>query len=134
MANGRNILIIGIDPDAIDYTQPGLPPGVSAEYLKAGLRAAKEGFQRQGDTFDMCNILLDGTAEASITKMLKNRSYDCIVIGGGIRQSNLILLESVVNLVHRIAPQSAIAFNNQPQDTVEAVARVLPRSQSPSPA
>jgi hypothetical protein len=132
MKGGLSILLIGIEPDVIDYTQPGLPPGVNAEYVKAGLRATKEEFARRGDNIDMCMILLDGTAEASISAHLENRTYDCIIIGGGIRlpPAHLPLFETVVNTVHRLAPRSAIAFNSHPQDSVQAVTRALSKVSS----
>jgi len=52
-------------------------------------------------------------------------TYDCVVIGGGIRlpPKSLPLLEMVVNTVHKAAPRAAIAFNTRPEDTAEAAAR-----------
>jgi hypothetical protein len=129
MANRHTILLIGIDPDVIDYTQPGMPPGADAEFVKAGLRRTQDEFEQRGDNLDLCMILLDGTAEASIATQLERKTYDCIIIGGGIRlpDANLVLFETVVNTVHRLAPQSAIAFNTRPQDSIQAVARRLSR-------
>ena len=54
-------------------------------------------------------------------------SRDCVVIGGGLRipPKSLALFETVVNTVHRAAPQAAIAFNTRPEDTAAAAARQL---------
>jgi hypothetical protein len=50
-----------------------------------------------------------------------------VVIGGGIRlpPKSLSLLETVVNTVHKAAPNASIAFNTRPEDTAEAAARWL---------
>ena len=60
-------------------------------------------------------------------KALEGASYDCVVIGGGLRlpPRSLPLFEMVVNAVHKAAPGAAIAFNSQPEDTAEAAARQL---------
>jgi hypothetical protein len=41
---------------------------------------------------------------------------------------SLGLFETVVNLVHKAAPNAAIAFNTRPEDTAEAAARQLGRN------
>lgn len=50
-----------------------------------------------------------------------------MLIGGGIRKTDDLveLLEQVVNLAHRHAPQAAIAFNTNPGDSVQAAQRQL---------
>lgn len=86
MTSQRSILIIGIDPDVIDHTPPdNLPPGATAEYVKGGLHIAQDAFKRRGDKLDLCMIRLDGTADDSIKAQLEQKSYDCVIIGGGIR-------------------------------------------------
>ena len=63
----------------------------------------------------------------TLEKQLKGASYDCVVIGAGIRlpPKSLTLFESVVNAVHLHAPKATIAFNTRPEDTAEAAARWL---------
>ena len=58
---------------------------------------------------------------------LRSASYDCVVIGGGLRipPRGLMLFEKVVNVIHKSAPRAAIAFNTKPEDTAEAAARQL---------
>jgi hypothetical protein len=125
--SGRQILIIGIAPDAVDFSDPDLPPGADAAKIAAGLAEAQRLFAAQGDTCDLCLLDLKGPAEASIAAQLAGQTYDCIVIGGGIRlpRANLLLFETVVNAVHRHAPVVPIAFNTSPPNSVEAAARWL---------
>jgi hypothetical protein len=58
---------------------------------------------------------------------LASATYDCVVIGGGLRlpPKSLLLFETVINTVHKAAPNAAIAFNTRPEDTAEAAARWL---------
>jgi len=58
---------------------------------------------------------------------LKSATYDCVVIGGGLRlpPKSLTLFETVVNIIHKAAPSAVIAFNTKPEDTAEAAARQL---------
>jgi hypothetical protein len=76
---------------------------------------------------DLCMIALDDTVGPMLEKQLLAASYDCVVIGGGLRipPKSLPLFEMVVNAVHRAAPHAAIAFNTRPEDTAEAAARQL---------
>jgi len=50
-----------------------------------------------------------------------------VVIGGGLRlpPKSLPLFETVVNIIHKGAPNATIAFNTRPEDTAEAAARQL---------
>jgi hypothetical protein len=74
-------------------------------------------------------LLVPPTAAATdqVKQQLVGRTYDAVVIGGGIRipQKSLLLFEQVVNAVHAAAPSAAIAFNTAPQDTADAAARWL---------
>jgi hypothetical protein len=62
-----------------------------------------------------------------VKQRLAASTYDCVVIGGGIRipPKSLLLFERLLNAVHRAAPETAIAFNTTPQDTAAAAARGL---------
>ncbi len=76
-----------------------------------------------------CLVGLDGSddIEAVVTKALRSRSWEVVVVGGGIRKPDdqLELFERIINCVHRHAPQAAIAFNSTPTDTLDAAARWL---------
>ena len=69
----------------------------------------------------------DETAGPVLEKQLASASYDCVVIGGGLRlpPKSLALFEVVVNVVHKAAPKAKIAFNTRPEDTADAAARWL---------
>jgi hypothetical protein len=58
---------------------------------------------------------------------LTAQSWDCVLVGGGIRKNEerLELFEVIVNLVHQHAPGAAIAFNQTLDDVVDAVERRL---------
>lgn len=129
MPKPHAILIVGIAPAAVDFSDPDLPPGMTAEKIAAGLADAQRQFADQGDHADLCLFQLDGSAEAVIAAQLARAAYDCVVVGGGIRvpQANLALFETVINAIHRHAPRAAIAFNTSPHDSTAAAARVLPR-------
>lgn len=122
VASGRQVLVIGLDP----YRVPGpWDPEPVADAIEVGMaRLADDGIDAEA-----CLIGLDGSddIEARIIAALHTRRWDCVVVGGGIRQpeEQLDLFESIVNLVHRHAPGAEIAFNSTPQDILDAVGRRL---------
>ena len=120
------VLLIGIDPVAVDGSDPDLPPGVTSDKIAAGVEATLADMKARGWIGAFCAILPDDSAETTIAAFLIE-SWDCIVIGGGIRvpPSNLMLFERVVNAVRIGAPSTPIAFNTSPDDTAEAAAKWL---------
>jgi hypothetical protein len=72
-------------------------------------------------------IAPDAGGIAILERQLAGATYDCVVIGGGMRlpPKSLWLFEKVVNAVHKSAPGCAIAFNTRPEDTAEAAGRWL---------
>ncbi len=123
----KKFLIIGIDPEAVDYSDPNVPVGMTAEKLFADLADTQKQFADQGDHVDICAIQLDGSAEATVTAQLARSTYDCILIGGGIRKrdENLEMFERIINSIRRHAPSTPIGFVNGPQDSPKAAARIL---------
>ncbi|WGD53075.1 hypothetical protein QA641_03790 [Bradyrhizobium sp. CB1650] len=118
----KRVLAIGIEPGSVDYgALPQLTPELVRNYIEAQLlRLRGLGFE-----VTSCLIDLDVTAEAAVAAALRDESFDCIVIGAGLREpkERLLLFEKVLNLVHRLAPKAAICFNTTPADTTEAVQR-----------
>jgi hypothetical protein len=113
------VLVIGLDPHRV----PGpWDPAPVAEGIAAGL--AK--FADAGVGVETCLVGLDGSDDiaAVVTAALDSRSWEVVVVGGGVRNQD-DLFEKVVNLVRRHAPDAAIAFNSTPTDTFEAAARWL---------
>jgi hypothetical protein len=124
----KNILIVGIDANAIDFSGPNTPPEMTAEKLSAEIAATQQQFAAQGDHADVCAVKLEPSAAKKVTDQLVRSPYDCVVIGGGLRTDAAIeTLERIVHAVHRHAPAAAIAFVDLPRNGVAAAARVLAR-------
>lgn len=121
------ILFVGQKPETVDFSDPALPPGFDADKINAGIAIAVEKIRERGWQGDTCMITPDAAGSAMLETALGGAVYDCVVIGGGLRlpPKSLALFETVVNLVHRAAPDAAIAFNTRPEDTAEAAARQL---------
>ena len=120
------VLLIGIKPEAVDVSDPELPPGTTAEKIAAGIEATLADMRARGWEGGFCSILTDESAEKEIASSL-SETWDCIVIGGGIRipARGLPLFERVINAVHIGAPGTPIAFNTSPSDTADAASRWL---------
>jgi hypothetical protein len=119
------ILLLGLDPDTVDYSDPTLPPGMSAEKVRAGVAVALKQFTDHGWESDVGYIRPDETVGPAVERLLRSANYDCVVIGGGVRlpPRNLALFEVVINAVRKAAPNAAIAFNTRPDDSADAAAR-----------
>jgi hypothetical protein len=122
------VLLVGYDPEFVDFSDPALPPGMTAEKIRAGIEVALQRFAERGWEADVGLIRPDETAGPTVERQLASTSYDCIVIGAGVRlpPQRLALLEAVINAVHKAAPRAAIAFNTRPEDSADAAARWLP--------
>ena len=122
------VLLVGLEPHAVDYSDPSLPPGMTAEKISAGLQVALRQMKDRGWEADTCLVQPDATAVSMVERQLAGKAYDCVVIGGGVRvpPRNLVLFEALVNAIHRAAPRAAIAFNSRPEDSADAVSRWLP--------
>jgi hypothetical protein len=121
------ILLVGQQPETVDYTDPILPPGMNAERINAGIALALKQMAERGWHADLCLLRPDETVGPDVERGLKAQTYDCVVIGAGIRllSRNLPMLETVINAVHRAAPGATIAFNTHPDDSADAAARWL---------
>ena len=42
------ILLVGFDPDTVDFSDPALPPGMTAEKIRAGIAVALKRFAERG--------------------------------------------------------------------------------------
>jgi hypothetical protein len=114
------VLVIGLDP----YRVPGpWDPAPVAAAIEAGLAE----FAAHRVAVETCLIGLDGSddVETVVGNALRAHAWECVTVGGGLRHADdqVELLERVVNLVRRYAPDAAIAFNASPSTTYEAAAR-----------
>jgi hypothetical protein len=121
------VLFVGQIPETVDYSDPALPPGLNAEKIYAGIDVAAAKIAEKGWLGDICNIAPDDGGIATLEKQLATTTYDCVVVGGGLRlpPKGLLMFEKVVNSIHKTAPGAAIAFNTRPEDTAEAADRWL---------
>ena len=121
----KRVLLIGLDPVTVDFSDPALPQGMTAEKVHAGDKDALADFAGRGWHGEVCFINPDQTAVPTVERYLAAGVYDCVVIGGGVRlpPNRLVLFEAVVNAIRRAAPKAAIAFNTRPDDSGAAAAR-----------
>ncbi|WP_344413970.1 hypothetical protein [Pseudonocardia ailaonensis] len=107
-------------------------PAPVVERIAAGMAR----FAEAGIGAETCLVGLDGSdgdpdvdggagIVAVVTAALQRQPWEVVVVGGGIRSTEGLLFERVLNAVHRSAPQAAIAFNDAPDTTFEAAARWL---------
>lgn len=121
----KKVLFIGQAPETVDFSDPALPPGLSAEKIHAGIAAGMQQIAERGWQAELCLVRPDDSARGLVESRLAAGQFDCVVIGGGIRipPKSVTLFEMLVNVVHRSAPGASIAFNTKPEDTGAAAAR-----------
>ena len=121
------VLLLGYDPETVDYSDPALPAGMTAEKVHAGIAVAMRQFAERGWEGDVGLIRPDETAGPAVERLLASKRYDCVVVGGGVRlpHRGLAVFEVVINAIHKAAPGASIAFNTRPDDSADAAARWL---------
>jgi hypothetical protein len=127
------VLLLGYDPETVDFSDPALPPGMTVEKVRAGIAVALKQFAERGWEGDVGFIRPDATAGPTVERQLASKSYDCVVVGAGVRlpPRGLASFEAVINAVHKAAPGAAIAFNTRPDDSADAAARWLDAGSPP---
>lgn len=126
--HAQRVLVIGIDPHVVAHL------GIDADLVASALTRGQERFATAGVLSDLCLVGLEQEhAVAQIIAALAKESYNCVVIGGGIRKPAPMLefFEQVINLVYRYAPNAAIAFNTNGENSLEAAQRWLPQNAGP---
>jgi hypothetical protein len=123
----KRVLFVGQEPETVDFSDPALPPGFDAAKIHAGISIGIQQIEAHGWRADLCLVRPDETASITLERQLTTSTYDCVVIGGGIRipPKSLLLFEALVNTVHKCAPDASIAFNTRPEDTPDAAVRWL---------
>lgn len=119
----KRILLLGLDPEIVDFSDPALPPGMTAEKVHAGIAVALKQFTDRGWESDVGLIHPDETAGPTVERQLRSANYDCVVVGGGVRlpSRNVALFEVVINAIRNAAPGAAIA-NTRPDDSADVQA------------
>jgi hypothetical protein len=122
MGDKMKVVLIGWNPEAVDYSKwPDLTP----ERLIAALEADKNKLNELGYEASLLFIDNAETAFSVVKNALDQESYDCVLIGAGVRTvpEHFIVFERLVNAVHESAPKAKICFNTNPGDTADAVQR-----------
>jgi hypothetical protein len=124
--SGERILVIGIDPKKIDYSDPFFKdrPDLTAETIQA--EVDRDRVQMAADGLAPTVVPIDpapDAAEQAVRYALSVGSYALVMIGGGMKADpeRLTLFERLSSLISELAPGSRIAFNTSP-DTPPAAA------------
>lgn len=127
MAEKTTVLLVGWNPDVVDYSKW---PGLTAEKLRAGLESDRVKFEALGYDAELGLIDKAETAAVAFKALLTVKQRDCVLIGAGVRTipEYLQLFESLVNTFHEFAPKAKLCFNSGPFDSVDAVRRWVPES------
>jgi len=110
------VLLLGYDPSTVDFSDPALPTGMTAAKIHAGIEVAMKEFASRGWEADLCSIRPDETAGPTVERQLASASYDCIVIGAGVRLPPRLLsiFEVVINTVRKAAPPRRLPSTRGP--------------------
>src|SRR5262245_35441021 len=73
----KSVLVIGLDPSVIDFSQPGYAPGMNATKVLAGLKSSEEELISLGYRVQMCLTDFGETAEAVVRSRLEQEAFDC---------------------------------------------------------
>jgi len=123
MTQEKKVLMLGLDPKVVDYSH--LAVKLDEATLRAGLAADEKRLRELG--YDAKWLLLDRgeTAEAVVSAALKEKTFDCVLVGAGIRTipPMFLLFEKLINVVHEGAPHAKICFNTVPEDSAVSVQR-----------
>jgi hypothetical protein len=123
MTHEKKVLMLGLEPKFVDYSH--LAVKLDEPTLRAGLAADEKRLRELG--YDAKWLLLDRgeTAEAVVSAALKEKTFDCVLVGAGIRTipPMFSLFEKLINVVHEGAPHAKICFNTVPEDSAASVQR-----------
>lgn len=123
----KTVLIIGMNPKTIDFSNSELPPNVTLEGIQNGTQVTLKELEKLGYKTEL--FLFDtGTTELrNLSTHLQSNKYQGILIGNGIRgiSANFMLFEKIVNVVHQYAQNAKIIFNTNPVDNIESIQRWL---------
>jgi hypothetical protein len=83
MTDKKSVLVLGLDPALIDFSQPGCAPGMSTTKVLAGVKSSEDEITRLGFSGQTCFTDFGETAEAVVQSQLKQKRWDCVMIGAG---------------------------------------------------
>jgi hypothetical protein len=127
MVTKARVLLVGLEPDIVDYSKSPVP-GLTAAKVRVAVKADSAKLESLGYSVKSLYVDEGKTAEAALINTLATGGYDCIMIGAGLRivPPYFLLFEKLINAIHRHAPASTkLCFNTNPADTADAVQRWL---------
>ena len=116
-----NVLLVGLDPHSV--------PGVDAALVDSAIAMGNARFANSNLVPELCLFPPDpDVAERTLVAALAAKPYACIVIGGGVRKPDelVVVFERVLAAVRTHAPAAAIAFNTNPVTSFDAARRWIP--------
>ena len=96
------VLLLGYDPETVDFSDPALPPGMTAEKVRAGIAVALKQFAARGWEGDVGFIRPDETAGPTVERLLASKSYDC---GNRSRRAPAAPGPGIIRSRHQCRPQ-----------------------------
>src|SRR4051794_10184423 len=94
----KRVLFVGQEPETVDFSDPSLPAGFDADKIRHGIEAGMKQMKEMGWDARLCLVRPDDSAAVDLTRELEATTYDCVVIGGGLRipPKGLLIFESLV--------------------------------------
>ena len=81
------VLVIGCCPQATDFSDPAIPPGLDKAKVVKGIEDDLRKMRKRGLEAAHLSIRTDDAQlKKFILNLLSSDPYDCIVIGGGVRR------------------------------------------------
>src|SRR5438105_4218711 len=78
-----HVLLVGLDPDIVDYSKSPVP-GLTAAKVRAALESDKAKLETLGHSVKSLYVDDGKTAESALTAELTSSQYDCIMVGAGL--------------------------------------------------
>ena len=64
------VVLVGFEPETVDFSDPALPPGMTAEKVSAGIAFALKQMRERGWEADACLVRRDETAGPAVERHL----------------------------------------------------------------
>jgi hypothetical protein len=122
----KRVMLLGILPSEVDFSKmPPNMPVMNEEILAKNLQKSEDELIAAGYDAKWLLVDLGKTAKTVLREKLATNTYDCVLIGAGIRvmPENFDLFEQCLNIIHELAPTAKICFNQNPLDSLQAVKR-----------
>ena len=84
MVTKARVLLVGLEPDIVDYSKSPVP-GLTAAKVRAAVEADSAKLESLGYSVKSLYVDDGKTAEAALINALATGGYDCIMIGAGLR-------------------------------------------------